>query len=152
MLLSLQVLWRKIVLDGGMRIIKLLMLSTILPFCQKHKEQTKDVNGQKIKIRWNPQGIKTIKHVLLKDTRNKRKSPKKWKTKLFGWFFYQVLNYKSNILWWFLSGLVLYNCFCLRLSYKMQKIYIDSKRKIFIKNHKFIINFIIFINFGWEYI
>ena len=44
------------------------MLSTILPFCQKHKEQTKDVNGQKIKIRWNPQGIKTIKHVLLKDT------------------------------------------------------------------------------------
>ena len=129
------------------------MLSTILPFCQKHKEQTKDVNGQKIKIRWNPQGIKTIKHVLLKDTEEtKERVQRSGKLSFLDGFFYQVLNYKSNILWWFLSGLVLYNFFCLRLSYKMQKIYIDSKRKIFIRNHKFIINFIIFINFGWEYI
>ena len=52
------------------------MLSIILPFCQKHKEQTKDVNGQKIKIRWNPQGIKTIKHILLKDTEETKKLSK----------------------------------------------------------------------------
>ena len=36
-------------------------------------------------------------HSIKRHRRNKRKSPKKWKTKLFGWFLYQVLDYKSNI-------------------------------------------------------
>ena len=129
-----QDLCRKIVLDGKKRIIKLLIPSTILLFCQNHKGQTKDVNGQKIKIGWSPQGIKTIKYILLnRYKRYKEKYSKKWKV---------------EILWKFLLGLESYLFRYLKHVIHLKEVlpWIKlqnaqySTQKISPKNNKFIIN------------